>query len=272
MLRAKFTEKKVYLWTHAWYGRENYFKKIIKKLFFSLTDGIFVYGDYAKNLMIQEGISQNKLFVIHNSLAFDRQLKLRKDIKESSVYYDHFGNNNPNLFFIGRLTLVKKLDLAVEALKIMKEKGIMMNLTFIGDGPVKEDLAKFAVSLGVMDQIWFYGASYDEAKNAELIYNADLCISPGNIGLTAIHSLMFGTPAITHSNFPYQMPEFESIKQGVTGDFFQENNSVSLAQCIENWFLNHVDREKARLACYHKIDNEWNPYYQIGIFKKVFAE
>ena len=147
-----------------------------------------------------------------------------------------------------------------------------MNLTFIGYFTVKEDLAKFSVSLGVMDQIWFYGASYDEAKNAELIYNADLCISPGNIGLTAIHSLMFGTPAITHSNFPYQMPEFESIKQGVTGDFFQENNSVSLAQCIENWFLNHVDREKARLACYHKIDNEWNPYYQIGIFKKVFAE
>ena len=56
------------------------------------------------------------------------------------------------------------------------------------------------------------GECYSEETNAKLIYNADLCVAPGNIGLTAIHVMMFGCPAITHNDFKWQMPEFEAIK------------------------------------------------------------
>lgn len=37
--------------------------------------------------------------------------------------------------------------------------------------------------------VWFYGSCYDEQTNAELIYNADMCVAPGNVGLTAIHAM-----------------------------------------------------------------------------------
>lgn len=57
--------------------------------------------------------------------------------------------------------------------------------------------------------------------NAEFIYNADLCVSPGNVGLTAMHSLVFGCPVITHNCFEWQMPEFEAIQPGITGDFLR---------------------------------------------------
>ena len=40
---------------------------------------------------------------------------------------------------------------------------------------------------------------------------SDLTVSPGNIGLTAIHSLSYGTPVCSHSNFNNQMPESEAI-------------------------------------------------------------
>ena len=56
-------------------------------------------------------------------------------------------------------------------------------------------------NLNLQDQIWFYGACYDESKLGELIFNADLCVSPGNVGLTAVHSMGYGTPVITHNNF-----------------------------------------------------------------------
>lgn len=67
--------------------------------------------------------------------------------------------------------------------------------------------------------VWFYGSCYDEQTNAELIYNADMCVAPGNVGLTAIHAMTFGCPVITHSDFKWQMPEFEAIHPGKTGDF-----------------------------------------------------
>ena len=77
---------------------------------------------------------------------------------------------------------------------------------------------------------------FDEKINAELIYNADLCVAPGNIGLTAMHVLMFGCPAISHNNFKWQMPEFESIIPGHTGDFFEYDNVEDLARSISQWF------------------------------------
>ena len=44
-------------------------------------------------------------------------------------------------------------------------------------------------------------------------------VSPGNVGLTAIHSLSYGTPVLTHNNFNNQMPEVESIQPGFNGYF-----------------------------------------------------
>ena len=44
----------------------------------------------------------------------------------------------------------------------------------------------------------FQGAVFDES-NSELIYHSDLCVSPGNVGLTAIHSLTYGVPVATHT-------------------------------------------------------------------------
>ena len=105
----------------------------------------------------------------------------------------------------------------------------------------------------------------------QLIYNADLCVAPGNIGLTAMHVLMFGCPAISHNNFKRQMPEFESIIPGQTGDFFEYDNVDDLARSISRWFaLKSGCREEVRRTCYKEIDDYWNPHYQLNLIKKVF--
>ena len=61
-------------------------------------------------------------------------------------------------------------------------------------------------------------------------------MSIGNIGLTAIHSLSFGTPVASHDNFENQMPEVEAIIDGENGFLFEENNSNDLIDKIEQWF------------------------------------
>lgn len=261
--------KHIYVWTHGWYGRETFIKKVFKKFFFKMADGIFLYGNYAKNLMIQEGFDKKKLFVIHNSLNYKKQLSLRNILKTENIYQEHFNNNHPNLIFIGRLTAIKKLDLLIEAMFILKKKGEHLNLTLIGSGTEKNVLEKLALKKGLIDNIWFYGSCYDEEQNARLIFNADLCVSPGNVGLTAIHSLMFGTPVATHNSFAYQMPEFEAVKEGETGTLFNKDDANSIAISISNWFLQKgTQRQQIRTACYQEIDSEWTPEFQIEILKK----
>lgn len=114
---------------------------------------------------------------------------------------------------------MKKLDQIVEAVGILKQKGENYNIAFVGDGEIRQSLEVEVAKYQLQDNVWFYGPCFDEKINAELIYNADLCVAPGNIGLTAMHVLMFGCPAISHNNFKCQMPEFESIIPGHTGAF-----------------------------------------------------
>ena len=265
-----YPQKSVYLWAHGMLGKESSAKRIAIRLFYSLATGGFIYNERSCKIMRENGIKERKLHPIYNSLDYDSQLPIRESLKPSDLYQEHFGNENKNIVFIGRLTKVKRFDLLLDAVALLKERGEQVNVTFIGDGVERRNMEQRVKELGIDKEIWFYGACYDEKTNAELIYNADMCVSPGNIGLTAMHVLMFGCPAITNNDFDHQMPEFEAIQEGVTGAFFKAGDSNSLADTISRWFSTHSDdREAVRSACYKEMDTKWNPHNQICIIKKV---
>lgn len=263
---------KIYFWTHGWYGRESKIATFIKKMFLKKADGFFLYNNRGKSLMKEQGFDISKLFVIYNSLNYDVQLNLRETLKSQNLYKDYFGNNNRTIVFIGRLIKEKRFDLLIEALALLKQRNEFYNMVLIGDGSEREQLEDLVARKGLSQQVWFYGACFDENTNANLIYNADICVSPGEIGLTAIHVLMFGCPAITNDNLEHQGPEFEAIKPGVTGGFFKPNDYISLADSISDWFVKHSDdREVVRQECYQEIDSHWNPEYQIQVLKDALS-
>ena len=266
--------KKTYLWSHGWYGSEGRLRKRVKKLYFNLSNGVFLYGNYAKNLMIQEGISEHKLHVIYNSLDYDRQKELRVGLEKQSVYQEHFANDWPVVIFVGRLRSNKKLELLVEAQHLALERGVYeFNLVIIGEGESRQSLEELAQQFGTARNIWFFGPCYDEEKLARLIFSADLCVSPGNVGLTALHTLSYGTPVITHDNFSSQMPEFESIEAGRSGDFFKEDSARDLCSKIGNWFDAHPEKSDALIEnCTRRIDRYFNPHHQIQVLTGVVCD
>lgn len=268
---AKLFSKEIYLWSHGWYGNESRMKRLIKKLFFQLSTHIFLYGDYARRLMEKQGISSMKLSCIYNSLDYDYQMTIRNTIVPAPIFKNYFKNENPVLLYIGRLQKVKRIDLLIRALKVLNEKSVNCNLLIVGEEIEDFGLKDLVRDLKLENQIWLYGSCYEEEKIGNFFYNADICVSPGNVGLTAIHSLTYGCPVITHNNFCNQMPEFEVIKNGETGMFFKENDVEDLANTIMIWLkVSKNKREEIRSKCYAIIDEKYNPHYQIKVFKNVF--
>lgn len=267
--RCIFWKKRIYIWSHGWYGREGIIKRILKRIFFSMADGVLLYGHYAKEIARRQGYKKDNLFVLHNSLDYNKQSSLREQIIDTSIYKEHFKNANPVLLFIGRLTKVKHLDLLLEAVAKLHDDGKDYNVVFVGDGEERIRLEQLVEEKRLTD-IWFYGACYDEVHNALMIYNSDLCVSPGNVGLTAMHCMVYGTPVLTHDNLALQMPEFEAVKPGVTGAFFKYNDVGSLANAIELWFNQPgYNRQKIRQACFEEIDHYWTPSYQMNVINQV---
>ncbi len=270
LILAKLTKKKTVAWTHGWYGREGLIKRIIKKAFYSLFSYLMVYSDYAINLMEEEGFNRQKMFCIANSLDSDHEKAIRSKLKPTNIYSKHFKNTHPTIIYCGRIQKVKKLPLIMDCIKILKNEGIIVNAIFVGKDIDDVNLDSLAEQNGISKQIWLYGPCYNDEVLAELFYNASVCVSPGNIGLTAIHALSFGCPAITHNDFANQMPEFEAIIPGVTGDFFQKDNCKDLAEKTKKWlFLTSEQREETRKAAFAEIDKKWNIHYQIDIIKQM---
>ena len=256
---------KVIFWGHGSYGNEKYLKKYIRLNFLRLANLNLVYGKRAKNNLLKQGFKKNKISVVFNSINYFQQLNFFKKYQINPPK-KIFKKNLPILLFIGRLVSKKKIDLLIETVLILNKEDAKFNLLIIGDGPQRKFLEELANPIIMEGNCIFYGATYDEKELSKLIYMSDLTVSPGNIGLTAIHSLSYGTPVCSHSNFNNQMPESEAIINFENGFFFQENSVKSMVLEISNWFK--VNKKINRLQTRKIIDKYYNPIYQ----KKTIIE
>ncbi|WP_147293976.1 glycosyltransferase family 4 protein [Ciceribacter selenitireducens] len=261
---GRATGKKVFFWAHGWLKREGFVKRRLRNLYFRLAHGMLVYGERSREIGISLGYPADRITVIYNSLDFDRARRLVAQAegapsveRPQDLFIDR---DRPLVICTARLTRHCRFDLLLEAAARLKREGSPVNTLLVGDGAERRSLETLARQLGV--EAHFYGACYDEEVLARLIYFADLTVSPGKIGLTVIHSLSYGTPAITHGDLDAQMPEVEAIVPGSTGAFFRRGDAGDLADVMRAWLTSGKIRSEVRRACYDMIAGNWNPRRQ----------
>lgn len=275
-LICKIRKKPLLYWGHGLYGNEQYIKKLVRLLYYRIADYHLVYSNRSRKFMIDSGINPHKVFTVYNSLDFNTHKTLYEERNPTDLqklkqrlFPAHSGL--PVVIFIGRLTKEKKISYLIEAISLSKVKGNNYNCLIVGDGDELESLQHISESLGIRNSFCFFGPSYDENINSKFIMLSDCCVSPGNVGLTAIHSLSLGTPVITHGNYFNQGPEVESVIQNQTGLYFEESNIVSLSNVIDNMILK---KKKLTMepACIEQVKKYWNPGNQAAIFDEAVLD
>jgi len=269
-LVAPILGKKVIAWTHGMKKPATTRGELFQKFFYQLFQNILLYGNYSKNIMIQEGFKEDKLITIFNSLDYNNHIKLREKIGYTTIFKNYFKNDKPVLIYIGRIQKSKKLDYLIIALKELIKNGIDCNAVLVGKQIDNGAIHNLINENNLSQNIWLYGPCYDETIIGELLFNSDVCVSPGPVGLTAIHALTFGCPVITNDDFPNQMPEHEAILTGETGDFFINDDINSLVMTISNWInLTQFKKEGVRKKAYQIVEKNWNPNFQIRRLKNL---
>lgn len=264
LLGAVVLNKRVFLWTHGWYGDEVGLKRLVKLLYFKLAYKVFLYGKYSRDKMILEGFSEDRLVTVYNSLDYDEQLKIRTSLTKDRFLQERFGNKYPIIVFIGRVIRGKKLELILDCMVKLRNDGFYVNFIVIGKEEAGYDFNSEVRKRNLNEEVWMYGPCYDEKMIGRLLFNSDVCISPGYVGLTGIHSLTYGTPVITHDDFSDQAPEFEVIQEGYNGAFFAKGDVDDLSRKVQ--FILNLNLPKGN--CYELIDTVWNPSNQITIFSR----
>lgn len=252
----------VLMWSHGYLKDERGLKGFVRKIFYSLANGHLLYGNRAKNIMIQKGFDERILHVIYNSLDYETQRFYRENLN----YQDRLStreklNISENAIVsicIGRLMTKLKLDQAIHAVKLQIDNGINTVLLIVGDGPEKEALEHQAQELNVSDNVIFYGLCHDEATLSRLYNASDYSVVMGKVGLAAMHSLAYGIPMITNDNIDEHFPEIEAVIEEKTGWYFQENDITNFCSKLKP--IEYRDIHFCH--CIDIIEAQYNPLRQ----------
>ncbi|MCE5340424.1 MAG: glycosyltransferase [Planctomycetaceae bacterium] len=271
---CRFRGIKVVDWGMGVRGPENKIKWLFRMVQGKLAQARLIYGKFASDWYVQNGFKKETVFTVRNSLNYEEHLNIRKHISKECIQKirEDFGlmtDQSKLIFYSGRLQKNKELNILIDSIKIFAQKGLNVKAILIGDGLEEFKLKEYAKKVGVFDKIIFYGANYDEEVIGELIMASDLCVVPGAIGLTAIHSMVFGVPVLTHENkFYIHGPEVEAVIEGKTGGFFRRNDPIDLAEKAEKLLYPRPAKETMSAECMKMVDDCFNPFYQEKIIIK----
>ena len=260
----------IIFWTHGFLGKDNFLIKNIRHLLYKHADANLLYGNRALKIMRDSGLYDKVyLDVIYNSLDYG----VLKDINLShseiiTILKPLFlFPDKPLVVATGRITKEKKIGLLLDALEDSINKyGKYFNLLIIGDGPELDNLKEATLEKGIGDYVAFTGAIYGD-KAYEFLIASDLCVIPGNVGLSAMHALSVGVPVISHNNFDIQMPEYEAIIEDVTGSFYEYNNMEDLISKIHKWVFDKNKLLEAASHCKEVIKEKYHVDVQVNVVK-----
>ena len=264
-----------FYWTHGWLREETGARRVVRGVFYRLASKLLLYSERGKVLGAASGFPESKMTVIYNSLDAERARDIVRRIEGGGLTdinpRDFFAEaNRPLLICTGRLTEKVGLDLLFDAAAELDLRGRPVNILLVGDGVERDRLESRAQAEGL--SVHFFGACYREELVGQLIYRSDLTVAPGKLGLTAMHTLMYGTPAVTHGDFDHQMPEVEALVEGVTGAFFRRGDAADLANVIDGWLSRQTDRAAIRRAAFREIEAKWTPKRQAEIIERAILE
>ena len=273
-LKARKKGIKVLFWAHGWLKPERPIKSFIRNSYFRLADRVLVYGERAIDLAEKSGFPKDKVRVIYNSLDFQKQDKVFHELKNiplPSLRNElRLSPNNPVLLCVSRLTDICHYEWLIEAAANTALRQDSPQLIFIGDGPSKKHLEEMTASLEVNAR--FLGAIYDEEQIGRYLMAADVVVSPGKVGLTAMHALAFGTPVVTHGNLDTQMPEVEAVEPNISGEYFTYGDVASLSEAILRLLSNERSLSERRSACRNIILCKYTPEIQARLIDEAIDE
>jgi glycosyltransferase involved in cell wall biosynthesis len=253
-------------------GPEKWLKWAIRKFYLIWPDAHLLYGQYARDWYASHGFKKESLFVIHNSLEHNKQIAIRESVTPEDIRAtrESFGVRGPDdrlIFHTGRLEEKKNLNILLDALKVLKERGKKIKLVLIGGGRSEDLLMTKTRENGVEDAVIFYGVCYEEDILGRIISASDLCVVPGVVGLIAMHSLVYGTPILTRDNSAYKHgPEVDAVVEGKTGRYYRDGDLNDLVEKMDSMLYPVSCKSQMSRACKEMIDKYYTPEYQERVF------
>ncbi len=224
LIKAKLLGAKIVIWGHFRSATSRPWRMWLRLRLLCLADMALFYTDreVERARRVLGCGDRVHLAALNNGL----------DTKEISAYRRAYEakHREKRLLFIGRLTEKARLEILLRAMAEPELAGVSLDV--IGNGDLLAHLKEMASGLGLKNRVAWHGGMIDEEKIAAVANRCRLFVYPGAVGLSLIHGLAYGLPAVIHRDEGDHMPESSAMKDGGNGALFERDDSKSLARTI----------------------------------------
>jgi glycosyltransferase involved in cell wall biosynthesis len=279
-LHAHFADRaaQTAMWVHRWTSIP----------FTFTTHGYDVFQQPPTNLDELVNEAQNMVCISNfnrNYLASSFALDQRKlEVIHCGIYLDDFegqtqvptiDKESVHLLCVARLVNEKGHSYLFQAIRLLRESGIPVNLTLVGDGPLRQSLSELAKDLGIDRVVNFLGAK-SSTEVRSLFQQCDIAVIASvseSMGLVNMEGMISGRPVIATNVFG--VPEL--VEDRVTGFLCEPRDPVCIAETVR-WILERpaetariVEQGKKRvregfnrITCTEKLISVWGGARSVG--------
>lgn len=240
--------------------------KVKYKRLFKEADRILVLGPYMKSQLIALGCDKSKILIHHLGIDTDKIFFKRRIISKDG-----------KIRFLIASSFVKKkgIELAIKALSKFKYQYDFL-LDIIGDGSLRTQIETLIDQTGMKDKVTLHGYKpYNYF--IELAYQCDVFIQAS---LTTEDNRKEGTPmaivdamatgmaiiSTKHSDIP------EIVKDNEHGYLAEENDVVSLEECIQKFFDDPTKIDAFSSNGRKWVEKEFNARIQTAKLEGYYTE
>ncbi|NNF60965.1 MAG: glycosyltransferase family 4 protein [Gammaproteobacteria bacterium] len=182
----------------------------------------------------QRAVGLDNSFDTSASLAVSDSLS-RHDIE---VFRTAASLTAPLILTIGRLTAKARIDILLDAMRLLKDDNFNLQLAILGGGELQPYLRDRVREVGLTEEILFVGKIFDENEIGRWMRASQLFVYGGAVGLSLLHAFSYGLPAVISSPLSSHMPEALLFRDGEHGALFESRNPQSLAATIKRVLSN----------------------------------
>lgn len=232
--------KRKILWCHNDYNKLDYLPSY-DLTYYEKAEKVFTISEVCcQSLRDNFPSIREKFDVIENISSATMINSQAADVSELLASNDGFNNDSRfKVVSIGRLTDQKGFDMAVEAAKILQNKGIKFCWYILGEGELRGKLEQMVADKGVSDCIKFIGIRsnpYPYMKGADLFAMTSRYEGKS----IALDEAKILAKPIVVTNYPSVS---DAIENGVTG-LIVNMDSVAIADGIETLYRDKDARKK----------------------------
>ncbi len=238
LLFGAFSCTKIISWTHGYdvhKTKRNIFylaDRVIKTFIFKKSEKILLYTNFNLPELIERGVDPGKIIILNNTINEKPYVASAKKIKPQKLrcIERQTRPSKHTLTFIGRLTKSKNPDLVLELAKRLICHYPDLRVFMIGDGPQREALEGLTKNFELQRHVYFLGTITDPDMLSPYMLLTDFVVLPGAVGLSLVHSNIYGIPFVTLKNSAHS-PEIAYLENNRNG-YAAEN-----IQDMERWLV-----------------------------------